>query len=95
MLRDKADVKPDLSIGKRGIDEAHGYRWSSSHKWVLYPGGECNSELWAMPLRAEAKTNHAQNEDSPLANNLEAKPAMEFTTAIRQVAARESHPGFA
>ncbi|KAJ1799332.1 hypothetical protein LPJ59_001903 [Coemansia sp. RSA 2399] len=94
-LRDKVDVKPGLSIGKRGIDEAHGYRWSSNHKWVIYPGGECNSELWAMPLRVEAKASHAQNKDSPMADNLEAKPAMEFTTAIRQVSARESHPGFA
>ncbi|KAJ1663836.1 TATA box-binding protein-associated factor RNA polymerase I subunit C [Coemansia sp. RSA 1813] len=95
VLRNKVDVKPGLSTGKANANESHGYRWSSRRKWALYAGGECNSELWAMPLLAESNKQYALDELGPTGDRADAKPAIEFTTAIRQVSARDSHPGFA
>ncbi|KAJ2559461.1 hypothetical protein EV175_000325 [Coemansia sp. RSA 1933] len=94
-MRHKMDVKPDLLGMGPGDDSNHGYRWSSSCEWALYPGGECSSELWAMPQRVDFTALQAQSEDEPTSEGQDAQPAMEFTTAIRQISVREAHPGFA
>ncbi|KAJ2584236.1 hypothetical protein GGH95_000519 [Coemansia sp. RSA 1836] len=79
----------------------HEYRWSSHRMWAFYPGGTCNSELWTLPLPT-AEDQHSdfsslryRGRESKSMRGVEAGPSIEFARTIRQIATRESHPGYA
>ncbi|KAJ2491437.1 hypothetical protein IWW37_002321 [Coemansia sp. RSA 2050] len=92
----KRDVRPVMAPG----DERE-YRWSSHRMWALYPGGECNSELWALPLpttedqHGEFPSLRYRARANDLSRRAEVRPSIEFARTIRQVITRELHPGFA
>ncbi|KAJ2622759.1 TATA box-binding protein-associated factor RNA polymerase I subunit C [Coemansia sp. RSA 1358] len=88
-LRYKQNVKPDLlTYNYMSTKQNDDYLWSSSRKWALYPGGECSNELWTLPLPMEC-------DKRAFFSGEEARPAIEFTTAIRQIVTCDTHPGFA
>ncbi|KAJ2523914.1 TATA box-binding protein-associated factor RNA polymerase I subunit C [Coemansia sp. RSA 2049] len=93
--RCKMDVKPDLLANNSGAIGNCQYGWSTNHRWVLYPGGECGSELWAMQLLTDSSVQCAPYKHDPESFSPDVGPIVEFTTAIRQIAARDMHPGFA
>ncbi|KAJ2662647.1 TATA box-binding protein-associated factor RNA polymerase I subunit C [Coemansia sp. RSA 1200] len=93
--RCKRDVKPDLMANSSGAVGNYQYGWSTNHRCVLYPGGECGSELWAIQLLPDNGVHYAPYKHDLESFSPNVGPAIEFTTAIRQIAARDMHPGFA
>ncbi|KAJ2772451.1 hypothetical protein IWQ57_001760, partial [Coemansia nantahalensis] len=102
VLRHKRNVDAVLS-GRAAHEDAselpRGPLWSSRREWAMYAGGECGNELWALPLPladdAAQGFPSLQRRDTDCAAGAEVRPSIEFTTPIRQVVARASHPGFA
>ncbi|KAJ2025060.1 hypothetical protein IWW57_003516 [Coemansia sp. S610] len=92
----KRDVRPVTAPSNE-----REYRWSSHRMWALYPGGDCNSELWALPLpttddrHGEFPSLRYRARANDLSRRVEVKPSIEFARTIRQVITREAHPGFA
>ncbi|KAJ2807475.1 TATA box-binding protein-associated factor RNA polymerase I subunit C [Coemansia guatemalensis] len=83
-----------------GDDVLEAPRWSSHREWALYAGGECNSELWSLPLpsredmASEFPSLRSRAGADPRQYGMEAEPSMEFSTPIRQILACDEHPGF-
>ncbi|KAJ2445482.1 hypothetical protein GGI03_007660, partial [Coemansia sp. RSA 2337] len=92
----KRDVRPVAAASSE-----REYRWSSHRTWALYPGGDCNSELWALPLptaadqHSEFPSLRYRQRASESARRAEVGPSIEFARTIRQVITRDSHSGFA
>ncbi|KAI8325567.1 hypothetical protein GQ54DRAFT_204385 [Martensiomyces pterosporus] len=93
------DVKlgPDDRRGEQGLE----YRWSSHREWTLYAGGECGNELWAAPIPAAGDSGEMfpslrfRSGAGQPASDVDVQASIEFTTPVRQIIARNPHPGFA
>ncbi|PIA16294.1 hypothetical protein COEREDRAFT_8428 [Coemansia reversa NRRL 1564] len=75
--------------------------WSARREWTVYAGGECNNELWSLPLPSTEDMGSVFPSLRPRAgvdptqSGVEAEPSIEFSTPIRQILASDAHPGFA
>ncbi|KAJ2613116.1 hypothetical protein H4S08_002373 [Coemansia sp. RSA 1365] len=93
-----------LNFGGSGYSDNDDFQdalgWSACREWTVYAGGECNNELWSLPLPSTEDMGIAFPSLRPRADvdaapsGVEAGPSMEFSTPIRQILASDSHPGF-
>ncbi|KAJ2354990.1 hypothetical protein GGF43_002949 [Coemansia sp. RSA 2618] len=96
MFLHKQEVKPLL----QSVDGSE-FGWSSRREWAIYAGGECNSELWALPLPSaeDAALRDCgfwprEPADMPIpTSDADVRLSLEFTTPIRQIISHDSHPG--
>ncbi|KAJ2078728.1 hypothetical protein H4R24_004281 [Coemansia sp. RSA 988] len=89
----------DMDYGD-GDDVLEARKWSSHREWAMYAGGECNNELWSLPLPSLGDTAYGFPSLQSRAgadrsqSDVEIGPSIEFSTPIRQIIACDAHPGF-